>query len=49
MRALGVLDETGTLEAGKWCDLAIWDIDRPAELIDQMGFNPLHGRVWMGR
>ena len=31
-RALGVLGETGTLEAGKWCDLAIWDIERPAEL-----------------
>ena len=24
-RALGLLPETGTLEAGKWCDLAIWD------------------------
>jgi imidazolonepropionase len=48
-RALGVLGETGTLEAGKWCDLAIWDIDRPAELIYRMGFNPLHSRVWMGR
>jgi imidazolonepropionase len=48
-RALGVLGETGTLDAGKWCDLAIWDIDRPAELIYRMGFNPLHSRVWMGR
>jgi imidazolonepropionase len=48
-RALGILDETGTLEAGKQCDLAIWNIDRPAELIYRMGFNPLHSRVWMGR
>jgi imidazolonepropionase len=48
-RALGILGETGTLEAGKRCDLAIWDIDRPAELIYRMGFNPLHSRVWMGR
>ena len=48
-RALGVLGETGTLEAGKYCDLAIWDIDRPAELIYRMGFNPLHSRVWRGR
>ena len=48
-RALGVLGETGTLEAGKCCDLAIWDIDRPAELIYRMGFNPLHSRVWKGR
>src|SRR5262249_8030151 len=48
-RALGVLGETGTLEAGKWCDLAIWSIDRPAELIYRMGFNPLHRRVWRGQ
>ena len=48
-RALGVLGETGTLEAGKWCDLAIWDIERPAELIYRMGFNPLHSRIWRGR
>jgi imidazolonepropionase len=48
-RALGLLDETGTLEAGKACDLAIWDIERPAELIYRIGFNPLHRRVWRGR
>lgn len=48
-RALGVLDETGTLEAGKWCDLAIWDIERPAELVYRIGFNPLHVRVWRGQ
>jgi imidazolonepropionase len=48
-RALGVLGEAGTLEAGKWCDLAIWDIERPAELIYRMGFNPLHRRVWRGQ
>ena len=48
-RALGILGETGTLEPGKWCDLAIWDIDRPAELVYRIGFNPLHSRVWRGR
>jgi imidazolonepropionase len=48
-RALGVLGETGTLEAGKYCDLAIWDIDRPAELVYRIGFNPLHRRVWRGQ
>jgi imidazolonepropionase len=47
-RALGLAGETGTLEAGKWCDLAIWDIERPAELTYRMGFNPLHARVWRG-
>jgi imidazolonepropionase len=48
-RALGLTDETGTLEAGKWADLAIWDIERPAELVYRLGFNPLHARVWRGR
>ena len=47
-RALGRLDSVGTLEAGKSCDLAIWDIERPAELVYRMGFNPLHARVWKG-
>ena len=48
-RALGLLDQVGTLEAGKACDLAIWDIERPAELVYRMGFNPLHARVWRGQ
>jgi imidazolonepropionase len=48
-RALGLVGETGTLEAGKWADLAIWDIERPAELVYRLGFNPLHARVWRGR
>ena len=48
-RALGRLGETGTLEVGKWADLAIWDIERPAELVYRMGFNPLWRRVWRGR
>ncbi len=48
-RALGLAAETGTLEAGKWADLAIWDVESPAELVYRMGFNPLHRRVWRGR
>jgi len=48
-RALGRLAEIGTLEVGKFCDLAIWDIERPAELVYRIGFNPLHARVWHGR
>jgi imidazolonepropionase len=48
-KALGVGDETGTLEVGKWADLAIWDIERPAELVYRLGFNPLHARVWRGQ
>ena len=48
-RALGGLDEIGTLEPGKSCDLAIWNIERPAELVYRIGFNPLHARVWRGQ
>lgn len=47
-RALGRVHEVGTLEAGKRCDLAIWDIERPAELVYRIGFNPLHERVYEG-
>jgi imidazolonepropionase len=47
-RALGLFEQTGSLDAGKSCDLAIWDIERPAELVYRMGFNPLHARVWRG-
>jgi len=47
--ALGLQDEIGTLEAGKSCDLAIWDIERPAELAYRIGFNPLHTRIWNGQ
>jgi imidazolonepropionase len=47
-QALGMSETVGTLEAGKHCDLAIWSIERPAELVYRMGFNPLHARVWRG-
>jgi imidazolonepropionase len=48
-QALGIEATTGTLEAGKHCDLAIWTIERPAELVYHLGRNPLHARVWRGR
>lgn len=48
-RALSLLGEIGTLELGKWCNLAIWNIERPAELVYQIGFNPLHARIWRGQ
>ena len=48
-KALGLQDEVGTLESGKRCDLAIWEIERPAELAYRIGFNPLHTRIWNGQ
>lgn len=48
-KALGADAEIGTLEPGKACDLAIWSIEDPAELVYRIGFNPLHSRVRNGR
>ncbi|UDL94120.1 imidazolonepropionase [Lichenihabitans sp. PAMC28606] len=48
-RALGLLGETGTLEVDRWADLAIWNIERPAELVYRMGLNPLHARIRSGQ
>jgi imidazolonepropionase len=46
-RALGLQDEIGTLEAGKAADLAVWDIERPAELAYWLG-KPLLTRRMIG-
>lgn len=48
-QALGISSDVGTLEVGKWADLAIWDVADPAELVYRMGARPLHARVWKGR
>lgn len=48
-RALGIEAQTGTLEAGKYADLTIWDIASPSELVYRMGFNPLSARLWRGQ
>ena len=47
-QALGMSDSIGSLEAGKQCDLAIWDVERPAELVYAIGRSPLAARVWRG-
>ncbi len=47
-RALGLEAEMGTLETGKAAHFALWDIERPAELVYRIGFNPLHRRIWSG-
>ncbi len=48
-RALGLQAEIGTLAAGAACDLAIWNVSDPAELVYRIGFNPLHSRIRNGR
>jgi len=47
-RALGRFDSIGSLEVGKACDLAIWSVDRPAEIFHTLGHNPLFARVFAG-
>ncbi len=47
-RALGLAASHGTLAPGKAADLAVWDIERPAELAYRIGFNPLAFAVQAG-
>jgi imidazolonepropionase len=47
-RALGMAATHGTIDVGKACDLAIWDISEPAELAYAMGANPCTGVVKAG-
>jgi imidazolonepropionase len=46
-QALGRGD-IGVIAPGKRADLALWDIERPAELVYRIGFNPLWQRIWSG-
>ena len=44
-QALGIGDEVGTIEVGKKAELAVWNLDQPAELAYRAGFNPLEEMV----
>ena len=48
-KALGILDDTGTIEVGKSADLALWNAASVAELVNPIGFNPLHSRYFKGQ
>ncbi len=47
-RALG-FDDRGTIAPGQRADLAVWNVEHPAELSYRIGFNPLYMRVFGGR
>jgi imidazolonepropionase len=47
--ALGRQEQVGTLVAGKQADLAIWNVERAAQLVYWIGRNPLHQRLWRGQ
>jgi len=46
-RALG-LSDAGKIAPGLRADLAIWNVEQPAELSYRIGFNPIHKRVFGG-
>lgn len=46
-RALGLTDR-GTIATGQRADVAIWDVEQPAELAYRIGTNPLHRRIFGG-
>ncbi len=46
-RALGLPDR-GHIGSGLRADLAVWDVEHPAELAYRIGFNPLHQRIFGG-
>jgi len=48
-RALGILDDVGTLEAGKAADLAVWDVKSPAEFSYWLGVPFLREWVFADR
>jgi imidazolonepropionase len=46
-RALRMTDR-GEITPGKRADLAVWDVEHPAELAYTIGLNPLHMRIFAG-
>jgi imidazolonepropionase len=48
-RALGILEDVGTIEVGKRADLAFWRIERPAQLCYDLGANPCAAVMYRGK
>ena len=47
-RALGLTD-CGVISPGMRADIAVWNVEHPAELAYRIGFNPLYERLFAGR
>lgn len=48
-QALNRAETIGSIEVGKRADLAIWNVQAPAELVYNIGGNPLWQRIYRGR
>lgn len=48
-KALGLSGETGMIAPGLSADIAVWNAQSPAELVNPIGFNPLHSRYFKGQ
>ncbi|MGB0936221.1 MAG: imidazolonepropionase [Colwellia sp.] len=48
-KALGLASSKGQLKVGYDADIALWDINQPAELCYQYGVNPLNGLIQNGQ
>jgi imidazolonepropionase len=48
-RALGILEDVGTIEVGKRADLTFWRIERPAQLCYDLGANPCAAVMYRGK
>ncbi|MGI9369533.1 MAG: imidazolonepropionase [Ruegeria sp.] len=42
------LSDTGIIAPGLRADIAVWNVEHPAELSYRIGFNPLHKRIFGG-
>jgi imidazolonepropionase len=47
-RALGLDRITGTIAPGLSADFTLWDVETPALLVNRIGLNPLHARIFRG-
>jgi len=48
-RALGLDEQTGSLQAGKSADIALWQIQHPAELCYWLGDDACHASAYQGK
>ena len=48
-KALSRADRIGNIKEGMAADFLLWDVQHPAEIVCQLGVNPLRERVYRGK